>query len=253
MSPKEFTSVWARPPRAQREPGLSRDQIVRAAVELLDTDGLDALSMRKLGAKLGAGATSVYWHVANKDELLELAMDEAYAEMVLPPGQTWRETAGTYAYGLRSTILRHSWLASLIGTLPSLGPQALRCAATMLDAFSRGGFRGLDIDYAVSAVVSYTLGATLPEASWRNSAEKANHTEQEQVAALSPVIERVSADYPALRERYLSYGSADFDPLLARKIGFDYGLVAMMDGLEARLRQAHDQHTLGQTQQSVRD
>ncbi|GAA0383871.1 TetR family transcriptional regulator [Acrocarpospora corrugata] len=238
MSDKEFTSVWTRKPRVRREPGLSRDQIVKAAIDLLDADGLDALSMRKLGAKLGSGATSVYWYVANKDELLELAMDEAYADVVLHRDRQWRETASDYSYGLRGTILRHTWLAQLIGVVPSLGPEALRCSTILLDAFARGGFRGLDIDYAVSAVMSYTLGSTLPEASWRNAGAKAQSTEKAQVDGMSRVIEQVTQEHPALQERYRLYNTPGFDPRLARQIGFDYGLVAMLDGLAVRLRQA---------------
>ncbi|GAA1018983.1 TetR family transcriptional regulator [Acrocarpospora pleiomorpha] len=238
VAPKKFTSVWMREPRGQRERGLTRDQIVKAAMELLDAEGLDALSMRKLGAKLGSGATSVYWHVANKDELLELAMDGAYADVVLHPGRSWRETASDFSYGLRGAILHHLWLASLIGVVPSLGPQALRCSAMLVDAFDRGGFRGMDVDFAVAAVLSYTLGATLPEASWRSAAIRTDSTEGEQVEALGPVIDRVAAEHPALHARYQSYHARDYDPALARKIGFDYGLVAMLDGLAERLRQA---------------
>src|SRR5690348_10986222 len=69
---KPITSVWTREKRPSKSPTLSRAQIVRAAMEILDTEGMDALSMRRLGSRLGAGATSIYWHVAHKDELLEL-------------------------------------------------------------------------------------------------------------------------------------------------------------------------------------
>ena len=81
---KQFSSVWTRPPRPAKTSGLGRDQIVAAVVELLDAEGLDALSMRKLGAKLNAGATSLYWYVANKDELLELALDEVWGLVDTP-------------------------------------------------------------------------------------------------------------------------------------------------------------------------
>jgi len=77
---QRFTSVWAREAARRREvrgnpSGLSREQIVREAVALLDAEGADALSMRRLAARLGSGATSLYWYVANKDELLELAAE----------------------------------------------------------------------------------------------------------------------------------------------------------------------------------
>src|ERR1700746_1839536 len=77
-------AVWA----GQREPeppALSRAAIVREAITLLDAEGIEALSMRKLGAALNAGATSLYRHVATQDELMELAVDEVVAEITVPP------------------------------------------------------------------------------------------------------------------------------------------------------------------------
>ncbi|WP_214106292.1 TetR/AcrR family transcriptional regulator [Acrocarpospora catenulata] len=237
MPPKEFTSVWAREPRGQREQGLSRDQIVRAAMEILDAEGLEALSMRKLGARLGAGATSLYWHVATKDELLELAMDQAWGEIQLDPEKSWRETASDYSYGLRGTMLHHLWLGSLLGGMPSIGPQALRASATLLNAFQRGGFEGMEIDFAVNSVISYTLGATLPEIAWRTMVFRSGSTEEEQVEAMTPIIEAATAHTPELRERHREYMSGSYDPAVARNLAFDYGLVALLDGLAARLLQ----------------
>src|ERR1700755_2749711 len=97
-------SVFLRPPRTPSgQPTLSRDQIVKAAIELLDAEGPSGLSMRKLGTRLGAGATSMYWHVANKDELLELAVDEVMSEVYVPePGDApWRISVSVLANGLR--------------------------------------------------------------------------------------------------------------------------------------------------------
>lgn len=78
-------SVWARRTREADQPALSRAAIVREAVVMLDADGVEALSMRKLGARLNAGATSLYRHVATKDELMELAVDEVFGEIAVPP------------------------------------------------------------------------------------------------------------------------------------------------------------------------
>ena len=72
-------SIWARrrtaPPARET---LSTAQIVRTAIHLLDTEGVAGLSMRKLGARLDAGATSLYWHVQTKDDLLELVIDAVF-------------------------------------------------------------------------------------------------------------------------------------------------------------------------------
>ncbi|MEZ0076895.1 TetR/AcrR family transcriptional regulator [Planotetraspora sp. GP83] len=234
-SVKPFTSVWTRERKGPREQGLSRDQIVRAAMELLDAEGLDALSMRKLGAKLGAGATSLYWHVANKDELLELVMDEVYGKVTVPEGADWRHAASAFAYGLRGAILEHPWSVGLIGVVPGLGPNALTASDRLVGSFAGGGFAGTGVDYAVNAVIAYTLGATIPEVSWLNAIKSAGTDIAGMQAAIGPTIERLASDYPSLGERYKSYTGTDFDPTTARRLAFDFGLLALLDGLETRL------------------
>ncbi|MEV4458808.1 TetR/AcrR family transcriptional regulator C-terminal domain-containing protein [Microbispora sp. NPDC049633] len=236
MSAKPFSSVWTRERKGAREQGLSRDQIVRAAVELLDAEGLDALSMRKLGARLGAGATSLYWHVANKDELLELAMDEVYGMVSVPDDAGWRQAATAFAYGLRGAILEHPWSASLIGALPALGPNALAAADNLMAAFAEAGFGGMDGDYAVAAVVAFTLGATVPEVAWSRAAVEAGTDHLEMQQAIAPVLEKLASERPRLRERYQTYVGKSFDPAIARRLSFDFGLTALLDGLGMRLR-----------------
>src|ERR1700751_10318 len=90
----QIPSVWTRQ-REPEQPALSRAAIVREAIAMLDAEGTEALSMRKLGARLNAGAPSLYRHVASKDELMELALDEVAAEIAVPAieGQGWRAAA----------------------------------------------------------------------------------------------------------------------------------------------------------------
>ncbi|GLW21676.1 TetR family transcriptional regulator [Microbispora amethystogenes] len=232
VSPKPFSSVWTRERRGTREQGLSRDQIVRAAVELLDAEGLDALSMRKLGARLGAGATSLYWHVANKDELIELVMDEVYAAVVLPEDADWRETTRVFAYGMRGAVFAHPWSAGLIGVVPALGPNALTAADRLMGAFVRAGFQGVDVDYACTAVVSYTLGATIPEVAFLGTLENSGQSVADLQAAVDPILMKAVADRPNLLERFSSYSNMAYDPLVARRLAFEFGLTALLDGLD---------------------
>ncbi|WP_405140537.1 TetR/AcrR family transcriptional regulator C-terminal domain-containing protein [Sphaerisporangium sp. NBC_01403] len=240
-SKTRFTSVWAREASGKRpreQPSLSREQIVRAAMELLDTEGMEALSMRKLGARLGSGATSIYWYVANKEELLELVLDEVYGQAHIPdPAVTgWRDAAAAFAYGMRNAILQHPWSVTLIGTMPSLGPNAMAVSATLMDAFQLAGFTGMTLDYASSAVVSYTLGATVPEVSWLNTVGRSSADAEEWRKAMRPQMEVAAADYPDLLARYHDFEKIDVTR--ARHLAFDFGLLAILDGLEARLRQS---------------
>ncbi|MET8139052.1 TetR family transcriptional regulator [Sphaerisporangium sp. NPDC005288] len=243
MPPKQrFTSVWSRQsaPKAtpvREHPALSRDHIVKAAVELLDAEGLDALSMRRLGSRLGSGATSIYWHVSNKDQLLELALDEVYSEVRLPdPDVTgWHDTAAAFAYGMREAVLGHPWSVTLIGSMPSIGPNALKAISALSTAMQLGGFAGVTLEFAVSSIVSYTLGATTPEAGWINTVGRSGADQAEWVADMSAQLHIAGAEHPELIARYDSLH--DLDVTQMRRLSFDYGLSALLDGLALRLHQ----------------
>src|ERR1700692_374158 len=88
---------------------LTREQIVSAAIDLLDADGLEGLNMRALGQRLGSAATAVYWHVGSKDNLIALAADQAWHEISLP-GLTaagWRAAGTALAASLHAMLPRH--------------------------------------------------------------------------------------------------------------------------------------------------
>ncbi|MBG0815794.1 TetR/AcrR family transcriptional regulator C-terminal domain-containing protein [Planomonospora sp. ID82291] len=230
-----FDSVWTREPRASRSSTLSREQIVRTAVELLDAEGVDALSMRRLGAKLGSGATSIYWHVAHKDELLELVMDEVYGEITLPDPAVvgWQDAVTVFAYGLRDALRKHPWAASLLSTRPSLGPNAMRLLARMTTAFEQAGFTGLELDYASAALLSYVLGATAPEIAWQAVIDRSGLDGEELVTAVHETVRRAARDHPGLVSRHEQYRDLDMD--VTRAISFDFGLTCLIGGMKARL------------------
>ncbi|WP_433331571.1 TetR/AcrR family transcriptional regulator [Spirillospora sp. CA-294931] len=226
----DHTSVWTRPERSRREqPTLSRDQIVAAALELLDAEGLAKLSMRRLGTRLNAGATSVYWHVANKDELLELALDHVMAEVSVPdPAETgWRPAAAGYARSLRAMILRHPWTVTLFGGRPMLGPNAARAQDEILAVFAHAGLSGFPLEYAWSLVVDYVIGAAGGEASWRT--HQAGTSAGEWVTSLGPYLDRVSAERPRLAAHIREIWSKGDAEILEDR--FTFGLESVLDGL----------------------
>ncbi|MFD0364101.1 TetR/AcrR family transcriptional regulator C-terminal domain-containing protein [Nocardia sp. GCM10030253] len=228
---KQFTSVWTREPRQPKTAGLRREQIVTAAVELLDAEGMEALSMRKLGAKLGAGATSLYWHVANKDELLELVLDEIWGLVDTPEPEeaSWREVVTTFAYSLRVTMLAHPWVAPMAVQMPSIGPNSFRLGDRLRRTFIRAGFTGVDNYLATSTVMSYVLGQVIPETTADKIFEGGLDPEN-----MMQVMDQVGHDYPEMMEDYRN--TVPTDATVARAMAFDFGLLCVMDGLEARLR-----------------
>ncbi|WP_158893790.1 TetR/AcrR family transcriptional regulator [Amycolatopsis anabasis] len=227
-------SVWARP-RKREQPALSRAQIVAEAVRLLDADGLEALSMRKLGTRLDAGATSLYRHVANRDELIELVVDEVYGEIRVPEvadPDNWREPVTACARSVRSMILRHPWIASVLGEvgLSHLGPNVMRLNDRMLALLEAAGFPADEADRAISAIVAYVTGMGISEAAWLTTVARSGQSEREWAERLRPAAERAAEPYPRLRNGF----SAQTSPRRAREEKFDYGLERILDGLETR-------------------
>ncbi|MGN9841203.1 TetR/AcrR family transcriptional regulator [Nonomuraea sp. H19] len=232
-------SVWARPRKEREQPALSQKHIVAEAIRLLDEEGIDALSMRRLGSRLGAGATSLYRHVANKDELFELAVDEVYGEVTLPEigdPAGWRGTVTKIAHELRAAFLRHPWIAAKLGEtgLAYLGPNVLRRSELMLALFESAGFALAEADRAVHTVTAYVLGVAATEAAWVSMVARSGQSEQEWAERLWPAAERAVQDYPRLRARYAEQRAGHISD--DNEDAFEYGLQRVLDGLESRLR-----------------
>ncbi|MDS0140314.1 MULTISPECIES: TetR/AcrR family transcriptional regulator [unclassified Amycolatopsis] len=229
-------SVWTRPRRRREQPALSRAQIVAAALELLDAEGLEALSMRTLGARLDAAATSLYRHVANKDELLELVVDEVYGQIEVPEIRDgdWRRAVTACAASTRAALLRHAWIASVLGQtgLAYLGPNVMRLNERMLALFETAGFRPAEADRALGAVMAYVIGTATTEAAWLTTVARSGRTEQEWIDRLRPALREATKPYPRLHALATAEGG---DAETSRGDGFAYGLERMLDGLTARL------------------
>lgn len=227
-------SVWARQQRETDQPALSRAAIVREAIVMLDAEGIEALSMRKLGARLNAGATSLYRHVATKDELMELAVDEVFAEIAVPPADNpdWRAAATEAARSFRATALRHPWLASVLGQagLAYLGPNLMSFTERLAALFTAAGFP--EPTRAIDTVLSYVIGMSTTEAAWLTTVARSGETEAAFIARLIPAAQRAAAGYDHLADAQLA---ADLDPVHVRDTKFAYGLEVVLDGLAMRI------------------
>jgi AcrR family transcriptional regulator len=227
--------VWARPARPPRgrARGLHREQIVRAAIAIADRDGLDALTMRRVAERLGAGTMSLYWHVRNKDELIELMRDEVVGEQTLQePSGDWRSDLATFARDVRRTFLRHPWLASLLGSRPALGPNSLR-----QDELSLAVVSGLEVDEQTRtaippAVYFFVIGYVLQEVAEREAQRRTGVSEEAWRASVAPYIEQVLASgaYPNLQRAVGRGGGPDGDA------AFEFLLELVLDGIAARLQ-----------------
>ncbi|MEU5875954.1 TetR/AcrR family transcriptional regulator [Spirillospora sp. NPDC047279] len=234
---KPIPSVWTRPRKQREQPALSRERIVAEAVALLDAEGIDNLSMRTLGNRLNAGATSLYRHVANKDELIELVVDEVYGELEVPAAgpDGWRDAAAQIAASTREMALRHPWVVMLLGQagLAYLGPNMMRQTERILAVFQEAGFDAAEADQAMTTMLAYVIGLVTSEAAYLSLLARSGRSEQEWADTLRPAVEAATKDYDRLTESYAAI--RDKDPARMRQETFDYGLARVLDGIEVRL------------------
>jgi AcrR family transcriptional regulator len=206
---------------------LSRERVLRAALVLADTGGIESLTMRKLGQELQVEAMSLYNHVAGKDDILDGIVDLVFSEIALPSeGAAWKTAAGERAISAREALVRHPWATSLMQSRTNPGPATLRHHDSVLGSLRKAGFTLVTAAHAVSVLDGYIYGFALQQANMPL------HT-PEQVAEVGENILRQLADeYPYLAEMITEH---------AMKPGYDYsdefevGLDLILDGLE-RLR-----------------
>jgi AcrR family transcriptional regulator len=149
---------------AHRVP-LSRERVLRAAVDLADQAGISALSMRKLGEALGVEAMSLYNHVAGKGALIDAMIDSVFGEIDLPCADAdWRPAMRRRATSARQVLRRHPWAIGLMESRTSPGPATLRHHDSVLGCLRRAGFSLELTAHAYSLLDSYIYGFALQEA-----------------------------------------------------------------------------------------
>jgi AcrR family transcriptional regulator len=155
--------------RADRVP-LTRESIVRAAVEIADAEGLEAVSMRRVGEQLGVEAMSLYRHVANKDDLLDGILDEVVAAFPVPSiGGDWRDRLGEQVRGAHSVLVAHPWAPALATNRPTMGPARLRFADGILGTLLSAGCSPQLAHDALHAVEVHVFAFTLQELALRSA------------------------------------------------------------------------------------
>nr|WP_314089734.1 TetR/AcrR family transcriptional regulator C-terminal domain-containing protein [uncultured Shinella sp.] len=186
--------VQTPPSSSGTEQGLSLERIVATAVAVLDAEGLDGLKMRQLADRLGAGAMSLYWHVSNKEEVLDLALDSVLAYRGPPPDtdrQDWREDIVHMVEDWRASMLHHPWSASLLPRR-ALGPNILVRLEHLGQSLSKAGVADRDLNAAIWSLWNYALGATVTRASFARSADDRSAAQQRLTDSSEryPTIER---------------------------------------------------------------
>jgi AcrR family transcriptional regulator len=225
----------------RREVGLTQEEIVATAMAVADAEGVEAVSMRRIGRELGAGAMSLYWHVASKEELQDLMLEAIEREIEVPePSGDWRADLRNYARNTRAAMLRHQWALDFLGARPPTGPADARNADRLFGALDGLGLDMETIVWITMTVATYVMGAVMREIQEIRSEREMcqmteSMTEQEISAFMTEFAERIRATgrYPRLER--LIQERIDPDNPKTREQRFDFGMDVMLDGIAARL------------------
>jgi hypothetical protein len=206
---------------APRTP-LSKERVLRAAIELADAEGIEALSMRRLAKELGVEAMSLYNHVANKGEILAGIIDLVAGEFDLPSDESdWKVAMRRNAISSRDVLLRHRWATSIWMTQGG-GPARLRNGDWMLRTLREAGFSPALIYHAFHILESYVLGYTLQQLNFPYKGE-------ELAGLAADFLEQIPVeDYPDLVEHIHQH----IEPHDEETSGFELGLDLILDGLD---------------------
>jgi len=156
-------SLWFNDPDADdqgRSRTLTRQQVVREALMLIAQDGLPALTMRNLAARLGVVPGALYRHIRGKERLQDLILDSVVAEVdrTVEPHLRWTEQIKELADRLRNVLAGHPGVAALLKTRDPLGPHSLALAEAFLQPLHAAGFSRHEAGLAFFLILDYTIG-----------------------------------------------------------------------------------------------
>lgn len=217
-------------PRADRSDArdtLNRERVVCAAMDLADESGIESLTMRELGRKLGVEAASLYNHVAGKGDLLDSMAALVLAEIDLPSdGAHWKEAMRRRAVSARAAFSRHPWAAALLDSREQSGPSKLDYADKVLGALLQAGFSPGVAANAFLALDSYIYGFERQRSSLSLGDEVDTTEAAQEVLAAIPL-----GAYPSLACVAEEYAVKPYDDAVA----FEFGLGLILDGLDRML------------------
>jgi AcrR family transcriptional regulator len=220
----------------RRRPTLDRDRIVAAAITLADADGIEAVTMRRLGQALGVEAMSLYHHVANKDLLLDAMVDAVFAEVDLPRSDgPWRVELERRCRSLRTVLRRHPWGVALLDSRAAPGPTTLRHHEAVIACMRAGGFPVALAASAFSVLDSYVYGFAIQEAAVPFDVDGPGRATPEDLAALAAdmLAPYSSGEFPSLEELAREHVSR---PEYSFAAEFEFGLTLVLDGLATARR-----------------
>lgn len=216
---------------------VSVDDVVRAGVEVADSEGLTAFSVRKVADRLGLGAMSVYTYVPGRSELIGLMIDQVTGEAGLEPHTgTFRADALRVARQVWDEIHAHPWLLTAETARPWIGPNSMARYEWQLSAIEGAGFTDLEMDRVITMLSGIAESSARASIGSQSARSESGMTDLEWWEINSPVLERfVSAeDYP-IASRVGQAAGQEYNAVTDPEGAFAFALDRMIDGLELSL------------------
>ncbi len=220
---------WRTPRKQPVRRSLSREAIVEAAMGVLRKEGIDGVSMRRVATELSTGAASLYAHVANKDELVELLFDEVAAEIPLPEPdpERWREQLTQLWVDSRAALMRYRDIArAALGSVP-FGPNALRVTETTMRLLRLGGVPEQAVAWAADVVGLY-VSASAVEGAMRAQREEGHGQWDDQARQMQEFFAALPAERFPTFVSLLPHLTSGTD-----EERFRFGLELLVSGLAA--------------------
>lgn len=210
---------WLAPKRRRgRPPTLSRERVIAAALELVGSEGFQRLTLRRLAAELDSGATSVYWHVRDKGQLLDLVIDELIGQIEIPEHGDPALRLTAFARSARDVLSAHPGLAELILVRGGDGPNGVHQAETVLAIFGQAGLPDHSLMDAYHTMLVYVNGFAIATTASTAHSPRGTPEVGAYLRSLPPT------SIPMLTVASRGPGSSTLER-------FDYGLAALLHGL----------------------
>jgi AcrR family transcriptional regulator len=227
-------------PRPHRPPpagtGVGTDELVRAAIELADAEGLAGVSMRRVATRLGIATMSTYRHVSSREDLVNRMLDAVFAEHLPPavPPVGWRARAEASARALWAACQCHPWLASALSvTRPQAVPNGMAHTEFLLAGLDG---HALDLDarlHVAVTIILFVRGVALAIEPELRAVQDSGLSDEEWMTAQKPTMQRAIPDETAL-PHLVAAMNTEIDMTLDSL--FEFGLQRLLDGLDTYLR-----------------
>jgi AcrR family transcriptional regulator len=221
------------PGRPAKTP-LGRDEIVQAALRIVRSEGIDAVSMRRIAAEFETGPSSLYAHVANKDELLQLMFDEMCGQIAVPEPDParWKEQVKELARAGYRAMLEHNDLArAALATIPT-GPNAMRVSDAMLGLMLSGGVPARIAAWALDRIFLYITADAYEYSIWRSHVFAAGTDKETFLEQLSSDLEAYYAELPPDVYPHLQKHAVEMVGNTEGSDRFEFGLDLIVGGLD---------------------